>query len=263
MELASTITKSITSAGALRASPVIPYVPVGYPDIETTFDIVKAFDRIGAPAVELGVPFSDPLADGVTIQKASQVSLEHGINLRDCIQLCARLRSEGITVPIILMGYYNPIYRYGVEECVKEAYASGVNGFIVPDLPFEESGLMREQTKNYGIAFIPLIALTSTEERITATCDGASGFLYCVSVTGVTGTRTELEVAPLNKTMDVVRRNSDLPIAVGFGVSTRKQVGELCTIADAVVVGSAFVQAAGEDDAVGAVTTLYERLAKD
>jgi len=264
MELASAITRSIHGARAQHSSSVIPYVPVGYPDIETTFEIVKIFDKLDAPAVELGIPFSDPLADGVTIQKASQASLENGVSLSDCIQLSQRLRAEGVTVPIILMGYYNPIYQYGVEECVKDAWASGVNGFIIPDLPYEESSLMREQTSNYGMAFVPLIALTSSERRIAATCVGASGFLYCVSITGVTGARNDLDVAPLNNMMGAVRNNSDLPIAVGFGVSTRKQVEDLCTVADAVVVGSAFVQTvegAGRSNAVDAAASLYEHLA--
>jgi tryptophan synthase alpha chain len=266
MELASAVTKSIRDSQTQRSSPVIPYIPVGYPDIETTFEIVKAFDKLDVPAVELGVPFSDPLADGVTIQKASQIPLGNGVSLIDCIQLSQRLRVEGVTVPILLMGYYNPIYQYGVEACVKDAWASGVNGFIIPDLPYEESGLMREQTGNYGLAFVPLIALTSTEKRIAATCVGASGFLYCVSVTGVTGTRNDLDVASLNKMIEAVRNNSDLPIAVGFGVSTRRQVEDLCTVADAVVVGSAFVQAvegAGRHNAVAAVASLYEHLAGD
>lgn len=264
MELASIITSSIRNAQTHDSFPVIPYVPVGYPDIETTFDIVKRFDMLGAPAVELGIPFSDPLADGVTIQRASQVSLENGVSLKDCIQLSARLRDEGVTVPILFMAYYNTIYHYGVERCVKEACASGVNGFIIPDLPYEESAVMRVQTQNYGMALVPLIALTSSEERIAATCAGASGFLYCVSITGVTGMRDELELAPLKRLMGIVRSNSDLPIAVGFGVSTRKQVEELCSVADAVVVGSAFVQTVGGncgDKAVDAAGDLYHQLA--
>ena len=265
MELASTITTSIRNAQTQHSYPVIPYIPVGYPDIETTFNIVKRFDRLGAPAVELGVPFSDPLADGVTIQKASQAALENGVNLHDCIQLAARLRSDGVTVPIILMGYYNPIYHYGVEKCVKDSQASGVNGFIIPDLPYEESGLMWKYTEDYGMALVPLIALTSSEERISVACTRASGFLYCVSITGVTGARSELEIAPLNKMVQRVRRNSDLPIAVGFGVSTRKQVEDLCSVADAVVVGSAFVQTvdgAGHGNAVDAAASLYGQLAR-
>ena len=263
MELAINITNSIRKAQTQQLSSVIPYVPVGYPDIETTFEIVKKFDALGAPAVELGIPFSDPLADGVTIQRASQISLENGINLKACIQLSARLRDQGVTVPLILMGYYNTIHHYGVEQCVKEASSSGVNGFIVPDLPHEESGVMRIQTQKYGMALVPLIALTSSEARIEATCAGASGFLYCVSITGVTGMRNDLNVASLHKMMDAVRSNSDLPIAVGFGVSTRSQVEELCSVADTVVVGSAFVQtidSAGHAKAVDAAAALYSRL---
>ena len=219
---------------------VIPYVTIGFPTPEDTLTIVPALEQAGATAIELGVPYSDPLAEGPTIQAASYRALQAGMNMRRCIETAKALRTNGVTVPLVFMGYYNPVLNYGLEKYAKECAEAGVDGFIIVDLPAEESGPFHDACRPEGLALIPLLAPTSTEERIARCCESAEGFIYCVSVAGVTGARSELPPS-LPAFVDRVRSHTSLPIAVGFGVSERAHVEAIGRVADAAAVGSALI----------------------
>jgi tryptophan synthase alpha chain len=222
-----------------RGSPgIIPFVTVGFPDMQTTLELVPALVEAGADIVELGVPFSDPLADGPTIQHSSYQALQNGVTLEKCIEISSILRGQGVIVPLVLMGYYNPILSYGISRFAREAGKAGVNGIIVPDLPPEESGPLRDECNKSTIDMVYLLAPTSTNERIAMACAKASGFIYCVSVTGVTGARDELPEGA-GQLVDRIRKYTDLPIAVGFGISRRLHIEAVAKYADAAVVGSA------------------------
>jgi tryptophan synthase alpha chain len=225
---------------AQRKTGIIPFVTVGFPDVETTLDLVAALVDAGADVIELGVPFSDPLADGATIQKAGHHALQNGVSLRRCLEVCATLRHRGIETPLVLMGYYNPLLALGIEEFVDRAQEAGVDGLIVVDLPPEESGPLREAAIVRGIDVISLLTPTSTEQRVAAACATASGFVYCVSVAGVTGARAQVSREGL-RLVQTVRRHTELPIAMGFGLSSREHVEAVGEYADAAVVGSALV----------------------
>ncbi|MBI4507515.1 MAG: tryptophan synthase subunit alpha [Chloroflexi bacterium] len=218
---------------------LICYLPVGFPDLDATLDLVPALVRGGADAVELGVPFSDPLADGTTIQRASQRALENGVTLGRCLETAARVRQR-VDVPLLLMGYYNPFLRYGLARLTADAAQAGADGFIVPDLPPEEADELCAvaQPRHLAVAF--LVAPTSTEERIAAVAARAQGFVYCVSLTGVTGAREALR-ADLATFLARVRGHTALPLAVGFGVARPEHVRSIGALADGVIVGSALI----------------------
>ena len=209
--------------------------------MEDTRRLVSALVQGGAAVVELGVPFSDPLADGATIQNASMVALENRVNLGTCLEVAAALRSDGVTVPLVFMGYYNPILSYGLERFAIDAQDAGLDGLIVPDLPFEEADALQNTCRQHDIHFIPLLAPTSTDERIARSCEKAAGFVYCVSLTGVTGAREELPPG-ISTFIQRVRKHTDLPLAIGFGISQRHHVETLAPWAQAAVVGSALIE---------------------
>jgi tryptophan synthase alpha chain len=187
------------------------------------------------------VPFSDPLADGPTIQRSTQIALEAGMTMRRCLELTAELRMRGIEQPLLLMGYINPIMTYGIERFVVDAVACGADGLIVPDLPPEEAGDLEAACQESGIALVFLLAPTSTEERIRLIVQRSSGFIYLVSVTGVTGARTSLQ-ADLTQFVERVRGLTKKPLAVGFGISTPEHVLQVVQLADGVIVGSALMR---------------------
>lgn len=220
---------------------IIPFLTVGFPSVQDTLALVPALVEGGADVVELGVPFSDPLADGPTIQRASFHALGQGVSLSTCLDVCRRLREQGVEVPLVLMGYYNPILSYGLERFALDARAAGVDGALVPDLPWEESKPLHLVCREQGIHLVPMLAPTSTDSRIARCCDGASGFVYCVSVAGVTGARQDLPPG-LPAFTQRVRKHTALPIAVGFGVSRREHVEALSPWAQAAVVGSALIE---------------------
>ena len=220
---------------------LVVYLTAGYPDLETTFELVPALARSGADVIELGVPFSDPMADGITIQTSNQRALEQGVSLRDCLGLVRRLRTRVPQTALLLMGYYNPVFQYGAERFAAHAEESGLDGLIMVDLPEEESGPLRDELTPKGLSLVPLVAPTSTDARIEAGCRHASGFVYCVSVTGVTGSREELGSEALTL-VERVRNHTSLPLAVGFGVSTREHVQAIGQQADAAAVGSALIR---------------------
>ena len=232
--------ESFQDIGRRRTPGVIPYLTAGFPSIEETVPLLTALVDGGADAIELGVPFSDPLADGPTIQRSSFHALTQGVNLGICIRICREFRSRGQSVPIVFMGYYNPILSYGLERFAADASDAGVDGVIVPDLPYEEADALQSVCGGKGIHVIPLLAPTSTDERIAKMCQKADAFVYCVSLTGVTGARQELPTGIPDMTRKV-RQHTDLPIAIGFGISQSRHVQALAPWADAAVVGSALI----------------------
>ena len=194
----------------------------------------------GADILELGIPFTDPQADGATIQRANEDALKHGVTLDSCIKMIAKARSIGLTVPVVLMGYFNPFLSFGLEKLMDDSKAAGIDGFIVVDLPPEEGASFVKSASSRGLSYIPLVSPTTTDERISYLAKTTGSFMYCVSVTGVTGARGALPT-DLKSFIDRVRRNSKVPLAVGFGISTPEQVNEVSQVAEAVVVGSAII----------------------
>jgi tryptophan synthase alpha chain len=217
---------------------------MGYPEPESALSIAPALVQGGADLIELGVPYSDPLADGATIQAASQRALKNGMSLALCLQQVAELRERGVTAPLLLMGYYNPLLQMGLEPFVERAHAAGVDGLIVPDLPPEEADGLQSALRAHGIDLVFLLAPTSNDERIRLVAARASGFLYLVSLVGVTGARDRLP-PELESFIARVRAASDLPLAVGFGIGTPAQAQRVAAAADGVIVGSALIRAVG------------------
>ena len=219
---------------------LVVYLCGGDPDLASTERLVPALAAAGADVIEIGVPFSDPLADGPTIQAASQRALAAGTTLAGILDLVARLRRGGCEVPLVLMGYLNPIVRMGIGPFVERAVAAGVDGCIVPDLPLEEAAVLGEPAEARGLSLVLLAAPTTPPERLRAIGERTRGFVYYVSVTGVTGARAVLP-PELPAELDRVRAASRAPVAVGFGISEPGQARALAAHADAVVVGSALV----------------------
>ena len=240
------ISISIDSATRQGRIALIPFITIGYPDLKSTPAIVESVCSAGADVIELGIPFSDPLAEGPTIQKSSSISLKNGTTMDNCLDVIEKIRSRGVKVPLVCMGYYNPIYARGLDKFCLEAASVGVDGLIVVDLPASESEpLLTSATKN-NISLVPLLALTSTDETINLACQQASGFVYCISVLGVTGTRKSVNVE-VQKLVGKVRKSTNIPVAVGFGVSTRQHVEEIAKYADAAVFGAALIEHIGTD----------------
>jgi tryptophan synthase alpha chain len=236
-----------------RRAALMPYFTLGYPDIDTSLDIITAVAEY-SDLLELGIPFSDPLADGPTIQHSTQKALENGITVGACLEIVAQLRRRGVSTPACFMGYYNPILAYGQERFVADAKEAGIQGLIIPDLPPEEAGEIRQLAAEAGLAYIYFLAPTSNEIRIDEVAKRASGFIYLVSVTGVTGARKTLhdDLAPF---INRVRIRTDIPLAVGFGISTPEQAAAVGERADGVIVGSALINAvdvASEEPATAA-----------
>ena len=225
---------------------LIPYITVGYPSLEATLKVVPILAESGADIIELGIPFSDPLADGVTIQKASFQALKNGVTVSKCLDAAKEL-SRKVSVPLVFMTYYNPVFSYGVEEFCRECAKSGVDGLIIPDLPPDEGGPLEDACRENGIDAIYLLAPTSTEERVRLVAQKSSGFIYLVSVTGVTGARQSL-AANLEEFIARVRRAARQPLCVGFGISTPEQAGEVARLADGVIVGSKIIQLMEKSD---------------
>ena len=235
----------------------MPYSVLGYPSRDGGKETIRQVVAAGADLLELGVPFSDPLADGPTIQAATQRSLDNGTTLRDCLQMTRELREEGIDTPAVMMGYFNPMMAYGLEQFVADAAEAGVDGFIVPDLPPEEAAELEALCIEHGLALIFLLAPTSTEARIEMVAEKGRGFIYLVSLTGVTGARQGVS-AGLDQFVQRVRAKSDLPLAVGFGIGNGEQAAAVGGMADGVIVGSALVKRA--DVSPDAVRELADEL---
>jgi tryptophan synthase alpha chain len=220
---------------------LMPFLTCGYPDLASTLELVPALEAAGADALELGVPFSDPVADGATIQRASEGALRNGVTLAVCLDVLQQLRRKhDVRMPILLMGYYNVFFTYGIERIAAELAAAGGDGLIVPDLPPEEATPLQEALRAHGLDLIFFVAPTSSDGRIRQIAARASGFLYCVSLTGVTGARERL-ADELPAFLQRVRAATDLPLVVGFGISRPEHIARLRGLADAAIVASALI----------------------
>ena len=235
----------------------IPYFTAGFPTLDESFDLILASANAGAMAVEIGVPFSDPIADGPVIQHSSQVALENKVNLDRILERVAALRNQ-TDCPLILMGYANNFMQYGYARFATDAHAAGVDGVIVPDLPPEEGGQLRRACDSVGLDVIYLIAQTSTEKRIRRICEVSAGFLYYVARLGVTGATQELSPKLAGK-IKQIRRHTDLPVAAGFGVSTPGQVAQVVASADAAIMGSALIRMVSEHNGPDSAAMMIER----
>lgn len=253
------IQKVFTDAKSAHRAVFMPYHAMGYPNRALTLEIIQALGEEGAELFEIGIPHSDPLADGPTIQTATYTAIEQGTTVKDCLAMTRELRAAGMTQPFCAMTYYNPLFSYGIEKFVADAVASGIDGLIVPDLPPEEADELERAAGKAGLAMIYLLAPTSTEDRIKLVAQRATGFIYLVSITGITGARTELP-ADLKDFIARVRKETNLPLAVGFGIGNRAQAAAVAKIADGVIVGSALVKAGKEG--IGAVRKLGKELAE-
>ena len=228
-----------------RRKAFIAYLTAGDPSLEKTEELIPALEAAGVDILEIGVPFSDPTADGPVIQAASQRALKKGATLEKILAMIARLRRFS-EIPIVLFTYYNPIFSYGPERFARDAAATGVNGILIVDLPPEEADELRRFTDPAGLAFITLIAPTTDQKRAGKILRGATGFVYYISVTGVTGTAVP-RPDDVRREVDRLREMTVLPIAVGFGISTPAQAAAIAPLADGVVVGSALVRLIGEN----------------
>ena len=218
----------------------MPYICAGDPTLDLSRELLLTLEEAGADLIEFGIPFSDPIADGPIIQKASERSLSGGTSIDQVLNLVSSLRKE-TDIPIALMGYYNPIFRMGVDTFCQQAVDAGVDGVIIPDLPPEEAEPLLESVFGYDLATIFLVAPTSTSNRIVKIAELSKGFIYCVSVTGVTGVRDVIS-GQVSSMVSEIRSHTDKPICVGFGVSTPEQAKQVAQIADGVIVGSAIVK---------------------
>ncbi len=227
-------------ARAEDRTPVVIFVPGGWPELDATVDVVLAAVEGGADAVELGLPFSDPLGDGPANQQAYLESIENGFGQPQLLEVVRTLRSRDVRVPLLVMGYFNPLFSYGLNAFVQDAAEAGIDGLVPVDLPPEEAAELEPAMHDAGLHMMYLLAPTSTDERIGVVAEHASGFIYCVSVAGVTGVRSTVS-AELPDFLSRVRAQTELPLAVGFGISAREHVEEVGRHADAAIIGSAFV----------------------
>lgn len=218
------------------------FITAGYPDLESTVDLILGMETNGADLIELGMPFSDPLADGPTIQYSSTKAIENGISMERIFEMVREVRKQS-DIPIILMGYLNPVVRYGIKEFCAEAGLAGVDGLIIPDLPPEESNLLEEHTKPKNLAMVYLVAPNTSDERLRLIDSKSQGFVYCVSVTGVTGARDGKEISQsVNRFIERVKQNiTNNPMMIGFGIKTHEDAEKIAARANGFIVGSAII----------------------
>lgn len=224
-----------------KHAALMPYLPLGYPTLALTVPLMRAAQEAGADILELGIPFSDPLADGPVIQHATQVALENGMNLKRCLDMVQAARSQGVTIPLALMGYYNPLLQYDLKVFARDAFETGADGVIVPDLPLEEADDLHDALDAYDLHLIFLAAPTSSDERLKRIGKQTRGFVYLVSLTGVTGARAGLPEG-LDEFVGRARQATDKPVCVGFGIADAASAKQVAQLADGVIVGSALVQ---------------------
>ena len=258
------ITSAFQTARAGGRAALILYYTLGYPTPAASLEAIRAAAEAGADIIELGVPFSDPLADGPTIQHSTQVALEQGVSVRRCLEMTRELRAGGVAQPLLLMGYINPILAFGLEHFVTAAQAAGADGLIVPDLPPEEGQELEHICRRHGLALVYLLSPASPPERVELVAARTSGFLYLVSLTGVTGARSDLP-SGLPEFVARARAAARTPVAVGFGISTPAQAAAVGALADGVIVGSALlnaVRAAGPAQAPAAARAFVTSLAQ-
>jgi tryptophan synthase alpha chain len=232
-----------------KHTALIPYITVGYPTVETTLKVVPLFASTGCDIIELGIPFSDPLADGATIQRASYEALRHGVTPKVCFEVARKLRRR-VEIPLVFMTYYNPVLKFGLEQFCSKCAEVGIDGLIIPDLPPEDGKELEKSTKRQGLDLVYLLSPASTGERIKLVTSRSSGFIYLVSLTGVTGARDKLP-EELEGFVASVRERTKKPLCVGFGVSTPEQARRVAKVADGVIVGSRIIQLLDEDKSLG------------
>jgi tryptophan synthase alpha chain len=237
---------------------LIAYITVGYPTVDATLKAVPLLADSGCDIVELGIPFSDPLADGVTIQKSSFRALNNGVTPQLCLEV-ARELSQKVNIPLVFMSYFNPVLSYGLEEFGTACAGSGISGLIIPDLPPEEGSELEAISQRQGLDLIYLLAPTSTEERIRLVTERSRGFIYLVSVAGVTGVRDKISTN-LAAFVARVRKVATQPLCVGFGISTPQQAGQVARIADGVIVGSRLIQLMEVEDNFASLAGLVRGL---
>jgi len=231
----------ITTIFSNNEKKLVTFITGGDPNIETSKKIINTIAKCGADIIEIGMPFSDPMADGPTIQLSSNRAIAKGVTLEDIFFICNQIRKKNITTPIILMGYYNLIYHYGINNFVKKCKESNVDGLIIVDLqPEEDPDLMVELKKN-GIDLIRLVAPTTNLDRLKTILSNASGFLYYVTITGITGQKSA-NMDELKKSISEIRKHTSLPIVAGFGIKNKNHVKEICKVTDGAVVGSPIVK---------------------
>ena len=243
--MSTRIEQKFADLKAAGKKALITYIMAGDSDYETSLEILRGLPAAGADIIELGLPFTDPMADGPAIQLAASRALNAGMSLQRVIDMVAEFRASDDTTPIVLMGYYNPIYQYGVERFLAAAKAAGIDGLIVVDLPPEEDEELCLPAMKTGLNFIRLATPTTDDQRLPAVLKNTSGFVYYVSITGITGTASA-QSADIENAVARLKRHTDLPIAVGFGIKSAEQVKEIQQHADAAVVGSAIVSAMAE-----------------
>lgn len=232
-------------AKAQNRAAFLPYFPIGYPTYDESLDAIAAMAAEGVDGFEIGIPFSDPLADGPVIQAATQIALENGTTVRKCLAAVRELRARNVTQPMLLMGYINPILAYGVEAFVIDAKAAGVDGLIIPDLPPEEGAQIDELCARERLTHVYMIAPTSDAKRIALVGERATGFIYVVSLTGITGVRDQLP-PELSGFIARVRTETNMPLVIGFGISKPEQARRMNDLVEGFIVGSALVRA-GKD----------------
>ncbi len=237
---------------------LVPYITVGYPDIQATLDAVPLLAKNGADIIELGIPFSDPMADGATIQESSYQALQKGVTPEICIQTAAVLRQK-TNIPLVFMTYYNPVFSYGLENFCRDSSKAGIDGLIIPDLPPEEGDSLELSARNQGIDLIYLISPTSTAERIRLVAAKSRGYIYLVSVAGVTGARHTLP-QDLPAFISRVRYCAKQPLCVGFGVSTPEQAKQIAGLADGVIIGSRLIQLMKADPSLNSMQQLIKEV---
>jgi tryptophan synthase alpha chain len=249
-----TISKTFAQCNELGTGVLIPYITAGYPDRNSSLELMKGLAGAGADIIELGIPFSDPLADGPTIQRASFQALERGMTVPDALELLREFRA-GSDTPVVLFSYLNPLLRYGLGDFLTDAEAAGAQGLLLTDLPTGADPGLEGQITGSGLDLIRLLAPTTPTDRMGAVAKGGGGFLYYISRTGVTGARHELR-EELGREVEAIRKEVNLPIAVGFGISTPQQAASVAGLADGVVVGSALINALDDGGVEGALAFL-------
>ncbi|PAB59496.1 tryptophan synthase subunit alpha [Anaeromicrobium sediminis] len=246
----SRITKKFNRLREKDEKALIAYITSGDPNLDRTLNLVLQMEKAGADIIELGIPYSDPLADGPVIQRAAQRALKVGTNIDSIFPMVFKVR-EKTEIPLVFLVYFNSIYRYGIKRFLDKCKDSGVDGLIIPDLPLEERRELNEVMKDYPIDLIPLVAPTS-EDRIRKIVSGAEGFVYCISSKGVTGTRDSFEV-DLSNFINKVKKHTSIPLAIGFGISNEETIKKLKGLCDGLIVGSAIIEKVEEgikDDSV-------------